>query len=236
MRSRKRAWMRDELILALELYGREGQNPSSEAKKELSAVLRSIPVEPELAQDPKFRNSPGVSLKVSNFAALDPDTPIKGMPHGGRGDREVWEEFANDRVRLRATAAAIRANLTTISADEARAEEPEISEAEEGRVLSRVHRIRERNTKLRAVRCARALEEAGSLACEACGFDFEAIYGNRGRSFIECHHVKPVSELLPGVKTSIEDLALLCSNCHRMIHVRRPWLTVDELSALVHEQ
>ena len=25
-----------------------------------------------------------------------------------------------------------------------------------------------------------------------------------------------------------------CSNCHRMVHARRPWLTVDELKGIIH--
>lgn len=233
MPSRKRAWMRDELILALALYDREGPNPSGVGKEELSAILRSIPVEPELADDPRFRNRPGVSLKVSNFASIDPDCPIKGMPHVGRGDIEVWEEFGSDRERLRRTAAAIRTNIAALTPEQASAEEEGIHDAEEGRVLTRVHRMRERNSMLRAARCGKAIEQTGALACEACGFDFEDAYGERGKAFIECHHVTPVSELRPGTKTSIDDLALLCSNCHRMVHVRRPWLTVEQLKELV---
>jgi predicted HNH restriction endonuclease len=73
----------------------------------------------------------------------------------------------------------------------------------------------------------------GALACEACGFDFEVTYGERGKEFIECHHVRPLSELKPGDKTSVDDLALVCSNCHRMIHVRRPWLTIEQLKQLI---
>lgn len=225
--------MRDELILALELYDREGPNPSAAAKEKLSAVLRSIPIEPELADDPRFRNRPGVSLKVSNFAAIDPECPIEGMPHVGRGDIQVWEEFGTDRDRLRRTAAAIQANIGALTPEQASAEEEHVHEAEEGRVLTRVHRMRERDGKLRAARCRKAIEEEGTLKCEACGFDFEATYGDRGKSFIECHHVKPVSELKPGTKTSVDDLVLLCSNCHRMVHVRRPWLTIAQLKELI---
>jgi 5-methylcytosine-specific restriction enzyme A len=225
--------MRDELILALELYDREGPNPSGTAKEELSTVLRSIPVEPELADNPRFRNRPGVSLKVSNFAAIDPSSPIEGMPHVGRGDIRVWEEFGGDREKLRRAAAAIRANIVTLTPEQAAVEEDGVYEAEEGRILTRAHRVRERDGKLRAARCERAMKEADALACEVCDFDFEATYGERGKDFIECHHVKPLSELRPGTKTSLDDLALLCSNCHRMVHVRRPWLTVGQLKDLI---
>ena len=71
------------------------------------------------------------------------------------------------------------------------------------------------------------------LLCEACGFDFEQVYGEHGKGFIECHHTKPVSELKAGEKTKLSDLALVCSNCHRMIHRRRPWLSVSELGELL---
>lgn len=30
-------------------------------------------------------------------------------------------------------------------------------------------------------------------------------------------------------RTRLSDLALLCSNCHRMIHRRRPFASIDEL-------
>jgi len=33
----------------------------------------------------------------------------------------------------------------------------------------------------------------------------------------------------PGDKTGIEDIALVCSNCHRMIHRRMDNLSVGEL-------
>jgi putative restriction endonuclease len=35
--------------------------------------------------------------------------------------------------------------------------------------------------------------------------------------------------LKDGDTTRLEDLALLCANCHRMIHRASPWLSVEEL-------
>jgi 5-methylcytosine-specific restriction protein A len=67
--------------------------------------------------------------------------------------------------------------------------------------------------------------------CEAGGFNFERIYGDRGRGFIECHHVVPLH--VAGTRVnSTADLALLCANCHRMIH-RSPWLSPAELRAMI---
>jgi len=102
-------------------------------------------------------------------------------------------------------------------------------EAEEGRILARVHLARERNRKLVDQKKSVAIKKSGKLTCEVCSFDFEAAYGERGAGFIEAHHIKPIHTLIPGAKTTLEDLALLCSNCHRMIHARKPWLTVEQL-------
>lgn len=108
-----------------------------------------------------------------------------------------------------------------------------LEEAEEGRVITKMHRQRERSQKL-VNRCkSQFLKEQSCLFCQACGFDFEQTYGDRGRGFIECHHMKPLHSLRPGEKTRIEELAIVCSNCHRMIDAKRPWLTIDELKTYI---
>jgi 5-methylcytosine-specific restriction enzyme A len=93
-------------------------------------------------------------------------------------------------------------------------DESEEAEAEEGRLLTALHRRRERDPKLAQQKKEQALRRNGSLACEACGFDFAATYGDRGRGFIECHHRRPLSELRGRQRTRLDDLALVCSNCH----------------------
>jgi 5-methylcytosine-specific restriction enzyme A len=104
-----------------------------------------------------------------------------------------------------------------------------VDEAEEGRILSALHLRRERSPKLAKTKKARVLRESGKLECEVCRFDFLKAYGEHGRGFIECHHVKPLESLVGSSKTRLDDLALLCANCHRMIHARRPWLTLEAL-------
>ena len=59
----------------------------------------------------------------------------------------------------------------------------------------------------------------GQLACETCGFDFKAMCGPHGDGYIECHHVIPL-HASGETKTRLDDLILICSNCHRMIHRR----------------
>jgi 5-methylcytosine-specific restriction enzyme A len=66
--------------------------------------------------------------------------------------------------------------------------------------------------------------------CYACGFEFEARYGEIGAGFIEVHHRVPVSTLGAGyVVDPGVDLVPLCSNCHSMVHRKDPPIDVDEL-------
>ena len=98
-------------------------------------------------------------------------------------------------------------------------------ETEEGRATLRAHLERERSVKL--VRIFKS--SIPDFACVVCGFNFEKAYGNLGRKFIEAHHTKPVSEMVPGEVTRLEDLVPLCSNCHRMVHRMSPAMSVDHL-------
>lgn len=44
---------------------------------------------------------------------------------------------------------------------------------------------------------------------------------------------KPISEMAENEETKVEDIVLVCSNCHRMLHRKRPWLTINELKELL---
>lgn len=103
----------------------------------------------------------------------------------------------------------------------------------EGRKVERQHTVRERNSELVVKAKAQFKKKHGRLYCEVCKFDFEATYGGAGCDFIEVHHIIPVCELEPGTKTKISDLAMVCSNCHRMLHRRRPWLSISALRKLI---
>jgi len=74
----------------------------------------------------------------------------------------------------------------------------------------------------------------GRINCECCNFDFVEFYGELGQGFIECHHKIFLSK---GARiTKIEDLALVCSNCHRMLHRKKSngnYYKVDELQKII---
>jgi hypothetical protein len=57
--------------------------------------------------------------------------------------------------------------------------------------------------------------------CQACDLDFGERYGKIGKGFIEAHHLRPIGTLEEGIAVKYDvavDFAVLCSNCHRMIH------------------
>ena len=104
----------------------------------------------------------------------------------------------------------------------------------EGKKKLRQHIYRERNPRVILLAKQKFKEQHnGKLFCEICGFDFQEKYGDIGEDFIEGHHTIPVSELNEGHITRIDDIALVCSNCHRMLHRRRPWLNKEELKSLL---
>ena len=241
LRPKNPDWSRDELILALDLYLQHRPTIPGKGSREiadLSEVLNRLGSLLSLRQSATYRNRNGVYMKLMNFKSLDPAYTSQGkvgLKSGGRIDQEVWSEFAADAARCHHVAGVIREEL-----DRALSAEPgdfgneddsdgDGSEAPEGRLLTRVHRARERNRAIVSLKKKQALKKNGTLSCEACGFDFAAVYGGRGNGFIECHHTRPVADMQPGAKTKLTDLVLLCANCHRMVHTTRPWLSFNEL-------
>lgn len=110
------------------------------------------------------------------------------------------------------------------------------SEFPEGREIERKHRLRERNQAVIKSAKEAFKQKNGKLHCQVCGFDFQTKYGDIGADFIEGHHTLPISELKGEVKTKVKDVALVCSNCHRMLHRRRPWLKMEELQKLINKK
>ncbi len=222
--ARNKPWTRDELILALNLYHQlppSRFNTDDPAILELSERLREIPPIDGETRDADYRSPGSITMKLANFSAIDPDT-TSGLSAHSKMDQQIWQEFSGDQSRLEKLATTLRTHLQEGETTYLSSEEESDAEAQEGRVLTRTHRSRERNRKLVEKKKAAAMKAQGHLACEACGFDFATAYGERGEGFIECHHTKPLESLQPGEKTRLADLALLCSNCHRMIHAKRP--------------
>ncbi|GAB3952927.1 HNH endonuclease [Streptomyces sparsus] len=234
-------WARDEIILACHLVMQndwKGLDAKDGRVVELSTLLQLLPIHAEAERNEKFRNPNGVARKTFDIATRHPD--YQGKPtNGGALDVAVLHEFLARPQEMTEAARLIRQGIAT---GELRSLAPTQDEefdddysAPEGRLLMRRHRARERNKALRKKKVASVLRRGGQLACEACGFDFEKVYGDRGAGYIECHHVVPLHEAGEG-RTKLNDLALICANCHRMIHRRAPWPTPAELRASIAQR
>ena len=95
------------------------------------------------------------------------------------------------------------------------------------------HFSRERRPEIVTAKKAQVLKATGGLKCEVCEFDFKERYGPIGEGFCEVHHKVPLSSLNEETETKLEDLAILCSNCHRMIHRTKPMSGVNELKTML---
>lgn len=210
-------WSRDELILVLDLYfemdyPREASGEDARVAS-LARTLNSLPLREADASQP--RTARDVSLILGDYLRFDPEHAVMQARIGETAER-VWEAFAGDKDRLQQTAESIRVNADVVPMRGSDLED-EI-EFDEGRILTRIHFARERNATLVTTKKRLLLTQTGKLECEACGFDFQAVYGDLGEGYAECHHTAPVATLNPGTNTRLTDLCILCSNCHRMIH------------------
>ena len=112
-------------------------------------------------------------------------------------------------------------------------EDDEIQGVKEGRVIYKLHKYRERDPKLNKKKKEKYFKKYGKLDCEVCKFDFYEVYGQLGEGVMECHHKVPLSEIAGETITSIKDLALVCANCHRMLHRKIDTLSIEELRNLI---
>jgi len=225
-------WRYDELVLVADAVSRNGGHgirASSNEARVLSELLRRGQLHPGVDLPTNFRSASSIQRKSYDIQTANPE--YRGVPtRGGRLDRMIAEAFRSDPEGMRATAAAIR-DVLAGGADLPMDAVPYDSEAEEGGILEYRARRYERDRGLRDRKIANVRASGAPIACEVCSFDFGAVYGERGAGYIEVHHKRPL-HVSGRVRTTSDDLALLCANCHRMCH-RGRWITPGELAALL---
>lgn len=123
-------------------------------------------------------------------------------------------------------------NLINIIKSDLEAEHLEEGNGVEGNVKYYYGKRYERDFNNRRL----AIKKHG-LNCYACHFNFEKVYGQRGKDFIEIHHIKPLSTLEEATEMNPEiDLVPLCANCHRMVHRRKDEvLSIEELKNIIYK-
>jgi 5-methylcytosine-specific restriction protein A len=131
-------------------------------------------------------------------------------------DAALWAEYAHRPQELSRVVASIR--QAAVSGGQLHTAMAGEEEAVEGRLLFRLHCSRERSAALVSRKKAVTLRAEGVLRCEVCRFDFTAFYGALGEGYAECHHLTPLAEAGTEARTRLGDLAIVCANCHRMLH------------------
>lgn len=223
-------WTKDEIILALDLYFQcKGKipGPTDERVVRLSKLLRENPFHHAEVRKESFRNPDGVAFKLQNLRNVATGL---GLDNTSRMDRQVWEEFGNNPLEVRKLAKRIIAGFHAIGIDgNFIEEESEEDVFHEGRVITELHRRRERSKGLRKNLILKR-KTIGILSCDICGIGTYWKNDIDSDGMFECHHVVPLAE--GELKaTKIEDVALLCANCHRMIHrfivSSKKWITIS---------
>ncbi|HEY5548787.1 MAG TPA: HNH endonuclease [Coriobacteriia bacterium] len=204
------------------LYG--GEDPAyelSELGYETTAAVLDL-------EWPTWREAGAVPPQGRVFASVD-DYFINGVGNAFPAELDELELSYGEKESGIATDGLV-------SPDELDSELPRKQYVEARQRLSE-HKRLEKTRNPALVRDAKDAfrQKHGSLWCEVCGFDYGATYGERGLGYIHAHHLRPVAEIEPETTLTIDDLAMVCANCHGMLH-KAPWIGVQELKATYRAQ
>jgi hypothetical protein len=84
--------------------------------------------------------------------------------------------------------------------------------------------FRSRNRKLIAEK-----KRLSQGKCTVCEFDFNATYQGLKRDLLVAHHAKPIGKRTKATRTMLEDIDVLCPNCHAAVHPQDPPLSAGQL-------
>jgi EVE domain/HNH endonuclease len=91
--------------------------------------------------------------------------------------------------------------------------------ASEGERKLNAHYRRERSRALRDNKLAQVRALHGKCVCALCSVDeaskYPALFGSK---IFEVHHLLPLSKAASPMRTTLEDLVVLCASCHRAVH------------------
>ena len=153
-----------------------------------------------------------------------------------RGEVPAEEDVETDLTRFLVLYQALIEARDQVQADGGDAEDPSgVPRRGIEAKRYRWHRRAERSPSL-----AREAKRLHGMRCQvqACGKLLGDRYGEAGEGYIEAHHLTPFA-VLDGRPTELDpttDFAVVCPDCHRMIHRRKEPYTLDEVSAMITSQ
>jgi predicted HNH restriction endonuclease len=212
----------DEIIAALRLLG--GQAQAKYIKDKVTELRGGMPA--HYGRSHSYRET--IQKKIEDHCPQSDNWKSSNKPYFERVSRgvyrlieetEVGQLPLDDSLKMQ-----ISSDLEALTEEEA---------GVEGGKKAKLIAYFERNPALRSAAVA-----FHGTTCKVCGFNFEAAYGEHGRNYIEVHHLVPISTLPePSAINPREDMSVLCSNCHRMIHRKREApLSIEELRSIIAKQ
>jgi predicted HNH restriction endonuclease len=88
-----------------------------------------------------------------------------------------------------------------------------------------------RNAKLRV-----AAKKKWGLKYYCCGFHFEKFYGQAAKGSAIVHHLQTFTTASDQQrKATIEDVRVVCANCHYILHLKNPPMGVNELKEIISQ-
>lgn len=121
------------------------------------------------------------------------------LPMQVRARRRLSAESANQLLKV--LAAKLKQTKHEVAVQEGKTTQVTLSKRERSRAL-RVQAIAVRGT-----------------ICEICEFDFSQQYGEFARNCVDVHHIEALAGAgHKGVTNTVDDVLVVCPNCHRALH------------------
>lgn len=222
-------WIREELILALDLYFKldygqmHGKHPSV---IELSETLKSLNLIKNVENLSNFRSIGSVALKLANFKKLDRNFGGSGMKAGAKLDKEIWKEFSTYRDTLNKEAELIKRLYLKKKDIKLKINTSDL--------FYQYHKNRESDPIILKFKKEMTLLNDQKLSCEICDFDFSEFYGQLGNDLMEIHFKKELEEE-PGIELNeLNDFIIVCSNCHKVLDKNYGIITYLDLKQIIN--
>ncbi len=166
----------------------------------------------------RMKNSVKVRPLKESDPKIDAIPALKGGPI-----QTIYDISGSDAHRLLKAAGVPQQLLSRLQTTTRTNEEETFIEGEK-RTAARA----ERNSRLRV-----AAKEKWGIKCYCCGFDFEQFYGGMARGAGVVHHLELFTANNKKRKTTVEDVRVVCANCHYVLHLTKPPMGVDDLKKVL---
>jgi hypothetical protein len=169
----------------------------------------------------EFRRRPGYSAQIGNLVLLTNPVPLAVIS-------ELWPGWQWPTYPRSFTTPPAEVQASLLAELDSRGGAPrDYQPVLEG--LSRESTVlrRSRNRRLRDEALLRARG-----VCEGCGTDYSRFLGGKGVVVLQVHHRDQLSVSAVPRVTHVDDLSVLCANCHALVHANRAKaLPLQELRA-----